>query len=331
MAIDNLFSLMQKPSRQQITGAIRQAADATGANFEYLLTTAKIESNFNPRASASTSSARGLFQFIEQTWLGTVKAAGAALGFGDLANAITRSASGQYSVDDPSARADILKLREDPSVSAAMAGVLTRSNEIKLGRMLGREPNDAELYIAHFMGVGAAGKLITSAQNTPGVSGAALFPAAAEANRSIFYDRSGAPRSVQSVYANLTSRYAAAAGSQATRLAAGDAASDRPAAAAVDNAAYLASFPQARNTSGTPTPLLASVDTQSPSFRSLFQGGDRAEPVSPAIQDLWGRRTASAEVRSPVAERWPVEQVRAQGQQSAPLDLFSDRFGRFSS
>ncbi|HEX9591052.1 MAG TPA: transglycosylase SLT domain-containing protein, partial [Bradyrhizobium sp.] len=64
------------PSRARIAGAIKQAASTTGASFEYLLATAKMESNFDPKASASTSSARGLFQFIDQTWLGTVKEAG---------------------------------------------------------------------------------------------------------------------------------------------------------------------------------------------------------------------------------------------------------------
>src|SRR6266851_2874034 len=58
------------PSRARIAGAIKQAADTTGTSFEYLLATAKLESNFNPAAGASTSSAHGLYQFIEQTWLG---------------------------------------------------------------------------------------------------------------------------------------------------------------------------------------------------------------------------------------------------------------------
>jgi soluble lytic murein transglycosylase-like protein len=65
-------------SRLRIAGAIKQAASNTGASFEYLLATAKMESNFNPKAAASTSSARGLYQFIDQTWLGTVKEAGSA-------------------------------------------------------------------------------------------------------------------------------------------------------------------------------------------------------------------------------------------------------------
>src|SRR5690606_20405732 len=156
MAVDSLLPVSPTLSRQHVAGAIKSAANTTGVSFDYLLATAKIESDFNPKASARTSSARGLFQFIEQTWLGTVKEAGAVLGYGDYAAAITRSPSGHYSVSDPAAREAILKLRHDPDVSAAMAGVLTRSNGIKLGRAIGRAPTDAELYMAHFLGVGAA-------------------------------------------------------------------------------------------------------------------------------------------------------------------------------
>jgi hypothetical protein len=58
--------------------------------------------NLNPKAQASTSSARGLYQFIEQTWLGTVKEAGNAFGYGKYADAITKSDSGRYSVADSS-------------------------------------------------------------------------------------------------------------------------------------------------------------------------------------------------------------------------------------
>src|ERR1700732_2797806 len=84
-----------------VTGAIRQASQATGASFNYLLATAQVESGLNPQAGASTSSARGLFQFIETTWLATIKQAGAALGFGRYADAITQTASGNYEVRDP--------------------------------------------------------------------------------------------------------------------------------------------------------------------------------------------------------------------------------------
>jgi hypothetical protein len=183
-------------ARARIAGTIRDAAAATGASFAYLVSAAKMESNFNPSAQASTSSARGLYQFIEQTWLGTVKEAGAAFGFGQYADAIAKTPSGSYSVSDPAARREILKLRDDPAANAAMAGVLTQSNSFKLTGALGRRPSDGELYIAHFMGVGGAAKLITNAENRPGASGAAMFPSAAAANRSIFYNRDGSARSV---------------------------------------------------------------------------------------------------------------------------------------
>src|SRR6202045_3549338 len=185
------------PSRAKIAGAIKNAASTTGTSFEYLLATAKMESNFNPTAGASTSSARGLYQFIDQTWLGPVKEAGAQLGYGNYADAITKSPSGSYSVSDPAARAAILKLRDDPAASSSLAAVLTQSNSFKLTGLIGRRPTDGELYIAHFMGVGGAAKLISNAEDNPQASGARLFPNAAAANRSIFYERgTGRARSV---------------------------------------------------------------------------------------------------------------------------------------
>src|SRR6476660_422609 len=201
------------PSRTRVAGAIKQAANTTGTNFEYLLATAKMESNFNPTAAASTSSARGLFQFIDQTWLGTVKEAGAQLGYGAYADAISKSASGTYSVSNPAARNAVMNLRDDPAANSAMAGVLTQSNSFKLTGKIGLRPTDGELYMAHFMGVGGAAKLITNAEDNPQASGARLFPNAAAANRSIFYDRFGGARSVSEVYSVLTQRYASAAAS----------------------------------------------------------------------------------------------------------------------
>src|SRR6266700_2073002 len=240
------------PSRARIAGSIKQAASTTGTSFEYLLATAKMESNFNPKASATTSSARGLYQFIDQTWLGTVKEAGSLLGYGKYADAITKSSSGNYSVSDPAARDAIMKLRDDPDAASSMAAVLTQSNSFKLTGNIGRRPTDAEPYMAHFMGVGGAAKLISNAEDNPQASAARMFPNAAAANRSIFYDRTGNARSVSEVYSVLNSRYASAANSQATRTAlaaVGDVprrvtvASATPSAVTIDNAAYLSSFP----------------------------------------------------------------------------------------
>jgi hypothetical protein len=325
------------PSRARVAGAIKQAASSTGTSFEYLLATAKMESNFNPTAGASTSSARGLFQFIDQTWLGTVKEAGAQLGYGNYADAITKSSSGSYSVSDPAARSAILKLRDDPATASAMAGVLTQSNSFKLTGKIGRRPTDGELYMAHFMGVGGAAKLIANAEDNPRASGARLFPNAAAANRSIFYERGGRARSVSEVYSVLTQRYASAANSPATRMAmaaVGVTPSGKVAVAAaaapVDNAAYLSSFPDARSVTPVAASSQATITTASsqqpgqPMFRSLFQAGERAQPVSHAVQELWGNGSSLTSVPSPSSSTPNVRGPR-------PLDLFSDRNGAFSS
>jgi hypothetical protein len=334
------------PTRAKIAGSIRQAASTTGTSFEYLLATAKMESNFNPKAAATTSSARGLFQFIDQTWLGTVKEAGPHLGYDKYADAITKNDSGSYSVDDPVARAAIMRLRDDPEAASAMAGVLTQSNSFKLTGQIGRRPTDAELYMAHFMGVGGAGKLIQNAEDNPNASAARMFPNAAAANQSIFYDRAGQPRTVSQVYSVLSTRYAEAANSPATRTAMAAAGGDlprrmtvasaTPAPTAIDNAAYLSSFPDQRAVTPVAMPSQTASTQSEPMFRSLFQAGDRMEPISPAVQELWGKGSSLTSVASatPVASATSgassaftqTPEVRAPGR----LDLFSDRDGTFS-
>ncbi len=327
------------PARARVTGAIKQAANNTGASFQYLLTTAKMESDFNPTAGASTSSARGLYQFIDQTWLATVKEAGGQLGYGQYANAIARTSSGDYTVSDPSMYRSIMKLRDDAAASSAMAGVLTQSNSFQLTGKIGRRPTDPELYMAHFMGVGGAAKLINSAVDDPQASATRMFPNAAAANRPIFYDRQGSARSVSEVYSVLSARYAIAAGSSATQTAlamygaspppltlasAAPAASPVKAAAAVDTATYLSQFPDIR----AAAPVVSAADAgnnsprSDPIFRSLFQVDGQSQPVSSTVHELWGRSSSLTADAAPQAGNAGAPR---------PLDLFSDRDGTFSS
>src|SRR5712691_2366136 len=91
-----------------VAGAIRKAAQTTGASFDYLLATAKVESNLNPNLTMKSSSASGLFQFIEQTWLSTLRQAGRALGYARYADAIGQTPSGRYVVKDPGLRGEVM-------------------------------------------------------------------------------------------------------------------------------------------------------------------------------------------------------------------------------
>jgi len=333
--------------RLRIAGAIKQAASSSRTSFEYLLTTAKMESDFNPTAGASTSSAHGLFQFIDQTWLATVKEAGSQFGYGNYADMITKSSDGTYAVADPAARQAIMTLRDDPTVASAMAAALTQSNSFQLTGLIGRRPTDSELYMAHFMGVGGAARLIANAEDNPQASAARLFPNAAAANRSIFYDRAtGRARSVSEVYAVLQQRYASAAASSATQTALAavgpvtplaTVASASVSAPAVDSTTYLATFPDTRPAapvtlaSASPAAPAPSAAPPNPIFRSLFQDGAGVQPVSQTVRALWGNSASlTADLPATSTAATPVASVRASGTAGGGLDLFSDRNGTFS-
>lgn len=177
-----------------VRAAIRRAADATGVDFSLLVETARRESALNPDARAGTSSATGLFQFIESTWFDMVRRHGDAHGLGPQAAALRNGASAET-------RREILALRSDPELSARMAGELARENAATLQARLDRAPSAGELYAAHVMGPGGALRLIeAAARGEP--NAVALFPREAAANRGLFY-ANGQPRSAQALLERL--------------------------------------------------------------------------------------------------------------------------------
>lgn len=182
---------------------IAEAARATGMDFDFLVRTAARESNFDTQARARTSSAAGLFQFIEQTWFAMMARHGEKHGAGDLSKAIAQRPDGRFEVADPTQRDAILDLRFDAALSSRLAAELAGENAAILRDGLGREPTRGELYAAHFLGARGAVELIGAAERDPGVRADALFPAAAEANRAIFYDGARA-RSASQVLDRLT-------------------------------------------------------------------------------------------------------------------------------
>jgi hypothetical protein len=165
--------------------------------------TAGRESGMNPVARASSSSAAGLFQFVEQTWLQTLKLHGAKYGYARYAELISKGGDGRYHVNGEEARKAVMDLRMDPHAAALMAGELAADHAAYLKGRMGREPTAGELYAAHFLGPQGSAKLIEAAQTTPEASAARLFPEAAHANRAIFFT-AGKPNSVLQVYDNLT-------------------------------------------------------------------------------------------------------------------------------
>lgn len=189
----------------QLSKAIAKAGDRNGVDFDYLLQTAIRESSLNPQAKAKTSSATGLFQFIEGTWLEVIKEEGPSLGYGSIAEHIERTSDG-YRVRDPKMRDAILSLRENPEMSADLAAAFTRRNGEYLHDRFGRMPSAGELYIAHFMGARGAEKFFNLGLSRPNDSAAAHFPSQARANEAIFYE-GGKPRSIKQVYQVLVAKH----------------------------------------------------------------------------------------------------------------------------
>ena len=296
-----LFSTPQTRETQPanpVVSAIRDGATKTGAGFDYLLKTAQRESSLEPDAKAKTSSATGLFQFIEQTWLSMVKQEGPKQGLSNYADAITES-GGRLTVADPAAREKILELRKDPQVAAVMAGALTQKNRDQLAGALGRQPQAGELYMAHVLGARGASDLIKTAASDPTRAAAKDFPEAAAANRGIFFDKTGRARSAQEVYGVLAASHAN------TQLAAS------------------ATVTQASTTQGGDKPAeiaAALAPGRAKGLIGLFSTEGSRAPVSQAVANLWATprgdagRTASLDP----ADRYFPRQTKSDATAIAP-------------
>lgn len=281
--------------RPQIGAALARASKATGVDFEYLVDTALRESNLKTSAKSKASSATGLFQFIDQTWLSTVKEFGPKFGLQRYSDAIERTPSGRHIVSSPSLKREILALRTDPEISAVMAGAYASKSATYLKEALGREPSQGEVYIAHFLGLKGGAELVSAAAQKPNVSAATLFPAAAKSNPSIFYNKRGQARSVAQVYNTLVSKHSS------------------------EIASYNAQTPQLVRIPGQPLrlndgllknlgrtlPVENALIANAQYARSLNQSraiSTRPTPVQPPSGDVY-RPTA-----------WPVRPAQGQGQ-----------------
>lgn len=126
-----------------------------------------IESAGKLRAKAPTSSAFGLFQFLNGTWMATVKKHRPDLMHGK-------------------SQAQVLALRADGSICIELGARFTEDNAAALGTGY----TDGDLYLAHFLGAGSARKVLRSNPSQSAV--AVCGQQAANANKSIFY-KNGKP------------------------------------------------------------------------------------------------------------------------------------------
>jgi hypothetical protein len=190
-----------------IVKAVADASAKVGVNFAYLMDKANTESSFNPTAKAKTSSASGMFQFIESTWLDMVNKYGAQHGLAKQADAISKTRDGKLVVADKATRREILELRKDPKVASLMAAEYANENKKTLEKNLGRTVGETELYLAHFLGAGGATKFLKAMDRNPSASAASLLPEAASSNRSVFFGKSGKSFTLAQVFDRFEQKF----------------------------------------------------------------------------------------------------------------------------
>lgn len=199
-------------AKTSVQSAIALASQKTGVDFSYLMGQAQIESGMRADAKAGTSSASGLYQFIDQSWLRVMKRHGAEHGMSWAADSITQTSSGRMTVGDPATRRAILALRNDPQAASLMAAEHASDNKDAIESSLGRDATGTDLYMAHFLGLGGAKSFLSTMAADPDRTAASLFPAAARANRNVFYAANGQPRSLEQVYSRFAAKLDKGAG-----------------------------------------------------------------------------------------------------------------------
>jgi Transglycosylase SLT domain len=179
-----VFEQMRVP--RWLVETVVRAAQVTGVDPAYLMALADKESSLLPDNKARTSSAEGLFQFVEGTWLEVLRRYGSKHGYAAEAEAI-QIVQGRPVVSDGKQREALLSLRREPYPSALMVGEMINTQRQTLAGKVARDPSFAELYMAHFLGVNGASRFVALLSGKPERSAPEAFPRAAKANRALFF------------------------------------------------------------------------------------------------------------------------------------------------
>lgn len=184
--------------------AIRLASLRTGVDFEYMMELSSAESNFDHAVTASTSSATGLYQFTEDTWLQSIRRYGAWYGMEPLALRmnVTYDMNGMLvgRVENPFIRTAAFSLRTQPHLMALLAAEFQMRNQFRITCAVARPLSRTEMYLGHFLGPEGAITFMQKRARNAGAAAAGVFPQQAAANRAVFYSRGRKGRPVARSY-----------------------------------------------------------------------------------------------------------------------------------
>jgi predicted nucleic acid-binding Zn-ribbon protein len=187
-----------------VLAAIRLGSMHTEVDFSFLMELAAAESSFNPLSRARTSTAAGLYQFKDTTWLESVRKYGDKYGIGMYASQVEEVVDSKGKarpvIHDPAVLRHVLKLRHNPRIAALLAAEYVKKNMQRLLYSLDRKPGRTELYLTHFLGASGAISFLKAFYEDPDRIAHDIFPSAASRNKSIFRKRDSKPRTLAEIY-----------------------------------------------------------------------------------------------------------------------------------
>ena len=125
------------------------------------------ESRYRPGARTHLSSASGLLQFTSETWLQNIYQVGKSCGAGTYALLIHRSPRGLLTVQNLHMRQMLLKLRDDPVMSAKLAAAAMNRQRQITQDATGRRMTSVDLYLLHVLGPNGSAKFHLAALQQP--------------------------------------------------------------------------------------------------------------------------------------------------------------------
>lgn len=267
--------------------AVRKASGVVGMNPESMVTFAKLESSLDPKAGATTSSAKGLFQITKPTWNGLLSTQG-----------------GKYNVPKD---ADIY----DPYYNSVIGISYAKENAasvLPLGKQAGL-PDEVSLYLAHHFGPSGSKRLLDSYTKNPNMSTQeAVSSATFTANQSAL-----AGKTVGEYIQSLRSKMSTAAGTPETAYKgmkdAGSTDSIPAGTQRVVGASNLVTETVPQSTSSIPTSSPSAPPTSPSTSKSTYSASSSsnsalASPASPTPSRMERSEmpAASAATTSPVPQ-----------------------------
>ncbi len=183
-----------------VKNAIQSAARESGLDPDLLAAVAWRESRFDPKARNRSSSAKGLLQFTNATWLQMIRDYGSQYNQARYASAIRKDKSGSLVVSGRHMRTAILRLRSNPLLSAKLAAENMRRERVAIQDRIGRGVTPADLYLLHVLGPTGTIRFLTAASQRPSDPSSAVVDWKVLRNAGLLA-RDGRPLTVANTYA----------------------------------------------------------------------------------------------------------------------------------